>query len=154
VGFAGILGLMTLQDVSAQIGPMPLPPNLNDYVKDEDWARILGKALFWDQKAGSDGMACAGCHFAAGADPRDRNQITPGFNQLPVVPDIDVEIRDDGVGSADPASGSGLRGLADRVSALGGELAIESPAGEGTAIRARMALVSRTLVRAQGSKPP
>jgi cytochrome c peroxidase len=98
VGFASILSLMTLQDASAQIGPMPLPPNLADYVKDENWARILGKALFWDQKAGSDGMACASCHFAAGADPRDRNQITPGFNQLPVVPDIDVEIRDDGVG--------------------------------------------------------
>ena len=34
------------------------------------WAIALGKALFWDQQAGSDGIACASCHFAAGADTR------------------------------------------------------------------------------------
>jgi signal transduction histidine kinase len=51
-----------------------------------------------------------------------------------------VEVHDDGVGGADPAAGSGLRGLADRVSALGGRLDIESPAGEGTTVRARIAL--------------
>ena len=51
-----------------------------------------------------------------------------------------VEVRDDGVGGADLSGGSGLRGLADRVSALGGRLGIESPAGGGTAIRARIAL--------------
>ena len=50
-----------------------------------------------------------------------------------------VEVRDDGVGGADPSTGSGLRGLADRVSALGGKLEIESPAGEGTTIRASIA---------------
>jgi signal transduction histidine kinase len=50
-----------------------------------------------------------------------------------------VEVRDDGIGGADPSAGSGLRGLADRVSALGGKLEIESPAGEGTAIRASIA---------------
>ena len=51
-----------------------------------------------------------------------------------------VEVQDDGIGGAAPAAGSGLRGLADRVSALGGRLEIESPAGEGTTVRARMAL--------------
>jgi signal transduction histidine kinase len=51
-----------------------------------------------------------------------------------------VEVRDDGVGGADPAAGSGLRGLADRVNALGGRLEIESTAGEGTMVRARIAL--------------
>jgi signal transduction histidine kinase len=51
-----------------------------------------------------------------------------------------VEIHDNGVGGADPSAGSGLRGLADRVSALGGRLEIESPAGEGTTVRARIAL--------------
>lgn len=40
----------------------------------------LGKALFWDTAVGSDGMACASCHFAAGADSRTINQINPGFN--------------------------------------------------------------------------
>ena len=40
----------------------------------------LGKALFWDTAVGSDGMACASCHFASGADSRTLNQINPGFN--------------------------------------------------------------------------
>ena len=51
-----------------------------------------------------------------------------------------VEVCDDGVGGADPAAGSGLRGLADRVSALGGRLELASPDGEGTTVRARIAL--------------
>jgi signal transduction histidine kinase len=53
---------------------------------------------------------------------------------------VTVEVRDDGVGGADPSAGSGLRGLADRVSALGGRLEVESPEGVGTTVRARIAL--------------
>jgi signal transduction histidine kinase len=47
-----------------------------------------------------------------------------------------VEVADDGVGGADDAGGSGLRGLADRVEALGGQLRIRSPLGTGTTISA------------------
>jgi signal transduction histidine kinase len=47
-----------------------------------------------------------------------------------------VEVADDGVGGADPALGSGLRGLADRVEALSGRLDVESAAGAGTRVRA------------------
>jgi len=47
-----------------------------------------------------------------------------------------IEIRDDGAGGANASSGSGLRGLADRVGALDGTLRVDSPAGEGTVIRA------------------
>jgi signal transduction histidine kinase len=47
-----------------------------------------------------------------------------------------VEVRDDGVGGADPAKGSGLAGLADRIGAADGELSVVSPAGEGTLLRA------------------
>jgi signal transduction histidine kinase len=47
-----------------------------------------------------------------------------------------VEVADDGVGGADPTRGTGLRGLADRIGALGGTLAVESRPGAGTAIRA------------------
>jgi PAS domain S-box-containing protein len=47
-----------------------------------------------------------------------------------------VEVADDGVGGADPALGSGLRGLADRVEALDGRLDVESAAGAGTKVRA------------------
>ena len=53
---------------------------------------------------------------------------------------VAVEVCDDGVGGAAASDGSGLRGLTDRVSALGGEVEIESPPGEGTAVRARIAL--------------
>jgi signal transduction histidine kinase len=49
-----------------------------------------------------------------------------------------VEVRDDGVGGADPSAGSGLRGLSDRVAALDGELELDSPPGRGTTLRARM----------------
>jgi signal transduction histidine kinase len=49
-----------------------------------------------------------------------------------------VEVVDDGVGGADPARGSGLRGLADRVEALGGALALESPLGLGTVLKAEI----------------
>jgi PAS domain S-box-containing protein len=48
---------------------------------------------------------------------------------------LDLSIRDDGVGGADPARGSGLIGLSDRVEALGGTLALVSPAGGGTSLR-------------------
>jgi signal transduction histidine kinase len=51
-----------------------------------------------------------------------------------------VEIADDGCGGADPTSGTGLRGLADRVQALGGRLEVDSPAGAGTRVSARLPL--------------
>jgi signal transduction histidine kinase len=51
-----------------------------------------------------------------------------------------VEVADDGVGGADPAAGTGLRGLADRVEALDGSLAVESAPGEGTIVRAELPL--------------
>jgi signal transduction histidine kinase len=51
-----------------------------------------------------------------------------------------VEIADDGVGGADPAGGSGLRGLADRVAALGGSLSVVSPMGGGTRVVAEIPL--------------
>jgi signal transduction histidine kinase len=49
-----------------------------------------------------------------------------------------VEVADDGIGGADVAGGSGLRGLADRVDALDGRLLVVSPPGEGTSVRAEL----------------
>ena len=49
-----------------------------------------------------------------------------------------VEVVDDGVGGADTRGGSGLRGLADRVEALGGRLRVWSPADGGTRVRAEI----------------
>jgi signal transduction histidine kinase len=53
---------------------------------------------------------------------------------------VEVEVRDDGVGGADPAAGTGLRGLVDRVGALDGDLEVRSPGGVGTTVRARIPL--------------
>jgi hypothetical protein len=65
---------------------------------------VLGKALFWDMQVGSDGVqACATCHFRAGADPRTKNQISPGFLRVTfqpgggMVPDPDFDFAAGGV---------------------------------------------------------
>ena len=49
-------------------------------------------------------------------------------------PVLQLAIRDDGIGGADPAHGSGLVGLSDRIGALGGTLEVTSPAGSGTTL--------------------
>jgi len=51
-----------------------------------------------------------------------------------------IAVEDDGRGGADPARGSGLRGLGDRVEALGGTLRVESPPGRGTRLAAELPL--------------
>jgi signal transduction histidine kinase len=51
-----------------------------------------------------------------------------------------VEVRDDGTGGADVENGHGIQGLQDRVGALGGTLAVESPAGAGTRVLATIPL--------------
>jgi signal transduction histidine kinase len=53
-----------------------------------------------------------------------------------------VEVADDGIGGADTELGSGLRGLADRVEALEGELRVWSPKGGGTRLRAEIPCAS------------
>ncbi|MDN3352771.1 DUF4118 domain-containing protein [Actinomadura sp. DC4] len=47
---------------------------------------------------------------------------------------VRLSVRDDGIGGADPAHGSGLIGLTDRVEALGGRLSVTSPAEKGTSL--------------------
>jgi signal transduction histidine kinase len=49
-----------------------------------------------------------------------------------------LEVSDDGIGGASTSGGSGLRGLADRVEALGGRLTVSSPPGRGTNLRAEI----------------
>ncbi|MGU9504987.1 sensor histidine kinase, partial [Bacillus paralicheniformis] len=52
--------------------------------------------------------------------------------------EVVIDVADDGIGGADPAAGSGLAGLADRVTALGGRLDVSSPPGGGTRVRAEL----------------
>ncbi len=58
---------------------MPPVTGLEQFVRDRNMAIVLGKAFFWDAMVGSDGNACASCHFAAGADNRLKNQLSPGL---------------------------------------------------------------------------
>lgn len=94
------LSLTWLTDCGAEelaLGPMPISlksmqvpevPGLLDgpqpIVVNKTAAISLGKALFWDTNVGSDGMACASCHFHAGADRRIKNQVAPGGQSTPV----------------------------------------------------------------------
>lgn len=61
---------------------VPATPGLLDgdapIIIDKTAAIQLGKALFWDTNVSSDGVACATCHFHAGADARTTNQLAPG----------------------------------------------------------------------------
>jgi cytochrome c peroxidase len=71
-------------DLRAIPVPGPGDQELAEYVKDKQAAIALGKALFWDMQVGSDGIqACASCHFRAGADPRSKNQLSPGLKHIP-----------------------------------------------------------------------
>jgi signal transduction histidine kinase len=56
-----------------------------------------------------------------------------------------VAVRDDGLGGADPARGSGLLGLKDRVEAMGGSISLQSPHNQGTTLIAELPLGDRTL---------
>ncbi|MGZ5524180.1 MAG: cytochrome-c peroxidase [Methylomonas sp.] len=73
--------------ISLKGAPAPAVPGLLDgpdpIVVDKALAIVLGKALFWDTNVGSDGMACASCHFHAGADSRTKNQLAPGGKSTP-----------------------------------------------------------------------
>lgn len=95
---------------SKGLGPLssvtvPRPDDLDEFVKDEQAAIALGKALFWDMQVGSDKQACASCHFAAGADDRAKNQLSPGLLR---VNDPDRTANpDETFGDAQGNSGSG-----------------------------------------------
>jgi cytochrome c peroxidase len=75
------LGLGALATV-----PVPEPRELDQVLNPGPAARTaaiqLGKALFWDRQVGSDGLACASCHFHAGADNRTRNALSPGLQRV------------------------------------------------------------------------
>jgi signal transduction histidine kinase len=58
---------------------------------------------------------------------------------------LQIKVADDGVGGANPAAGSGLTGLTDRVAVLGGSLAVDSPKGQGTVVTAKLPLATEQL---------
>jgi len=67
----------------APLWTLPVPQPTNSDIINQTAAVRLGKALFWDIQAGGDGqIACATCHFSAGADNRTLNTIHPGPNGI------------------------------------------------------------------------
>ena len=81
VGVA-FLGLAANRTATADILLKPILPDVSAYVADAESALVLGKALFFDEQVGSDGAACASCHFSAGADSRIQNQLSPGLKDI------------------------------------------------------------------------
>ncbi|MFW3169240.1 sensor histidine kinase [Geodermatophilus sp. CPCC 206100] len=94
-------------------------------VPDRRWPGALEQACYF---VTSEALANAAKHA-------DASTVT--VEVRPEGPVLRVEVCDDGVGGADP-SGSGLRGLADRVAALGGRLVVQSPPGQGTRVIATL----------------
>jgi cytochrome c peroxidase len=83
--FAPLMSLKTVAnpvfEIDPKTGAQVLRKDLGTYIADMTSAIQLGKALFWDMQAGSDGkVACATCHFQGGADVRTKNQLNPGAN--------------------------------------------------------------------------
>ena len=101
----------------------PVPVELNEMPPERLPAPVESAAYFVVSEALTNVSKYAQATHAAVSVERVNGRVT-------------VEVRDDGVGGADPARGSGLRGLADRVSALDGRLEVESGAGTGTTVRA------------------
>jgi len=72
---------------------VPEPPNLGEFVKNKPAAIVLGKALFWDMQVGSNGQqSCASCHFHAGVDTRNKNQLSPGLLRVNASGEADPDI--------------------------------------------------------------
>jgi signal transduction histidine kinase len=66
---------------------------------------------------------------------------------------LQLSVRDDGVGGADPSRGSGLVGLRDRVETLGGTIIVHSPPGAGTLLRVELPLEERFATSEQHHVP-
>jgi cytochrome c peroxidase len=73
----------TVQPTSLKALAVPEPPNLGDFVQNKAAAIALGKAFFWEQQVSSDNLlACASCHFHAGADHRMKNSLNPNLTNV------------------------------------------------------------------------
>ena len=73
---------LEVPEVVETISGLPLVDQSVDgaggFIKNKFAVIALGKALFWDTQVGSNGVACATCHYHAGADAREKNQLSPG----------------------------------------------------------------------------
>ena len=117
-----------LESVSAR---SPFPVEITGVPEDRRLPVAVEAAIYY---VISESLANAARHAAASSA---RVTLSCGPDEAT------VEIADDGVGGASLEAGTGLRGLVDRVEALGGELVVSSPHGAGTLIRAALPLRAR-----------
>jgi signal transduction histidine kinase len=111
--------------LDALVTRTPLPVDVEAQVGERLPPAVESAAYFVVSEGLTNVAKYAGARRATVAVRREDDQVT-------------VEVADDGVGGAAIDRGSGLRGLADRVAALDGTLALESPAGCGTRLRAEI----------------
>jgi signal transduction histidine kinase len=111
--------------LSGLVSRSPVPVDLQTDGIDRLADPVQATVYFVAAEALTNALKYAGCARVSIRVGRDDGQLA-------------VEVADDGVGGTDPGQGSGLRGLADRVSALGGSLEISSPVGAGTTVSARI----------------
>lgn len=103
----------------------PVPVDLDVEMEDRLDAGIEAAAYFVVSEALTNVAKYAGA-------------ATAGVNVRSTGGSLVVTVADDGVGGAEPRRGSGIRGLADRVQAVGGVLEVSSPPGEGTRLTVRL----------------
>ena len=113
--------------LQALVSRAPVPVSVEAEVSDRLPAPVESAAYFVVSEGLANVAKYANATQASVAVRRQNGHVT-------------VDVADDGVGGADAAHGSGLRGLADRVAALDGTLSLESPAGGGTRLRAKIPL--------------
>jgi signal transduction histidine kinase len=106
-------------------GRAPLPVELEAVPEDRLPAPVEAAAYFVVSESLANISKYAQARHASVRVSRDNDAVV-------------IEVQDDGIGGADPAAGSGLRGLADRLAALDGRLEVHSPPTGGTLVRARV----------------
>jgi PAS domain S-box-containing protein len=115
-GLAHAVGLL------AERAPLPVEVD----VLDERFSQAVETALYFTVAEALTNVA----KYSNAQSARVRVALRDGL--------VTAEIADDGRGGASPSGGSGLRGLADRLEAIGGSLELDSPPGGGTVLRARV----------------
>ena len=117
-------GLHAAVDALAERTPVPVTVDIPDRRYDP---QVEATAYFVVAEALTNVARYAGATEAHVSADQDHGQLV-------------VTIVDDGRGGADPAAGSGLRGLADRLAAMDGRLTVSSPSDGGTIVRAELPL--------------
>ena len=118
-----------LRAASRSRAARPCPPRCSATRRSACRSRSSSRSTSWPAR-----------HWRTSPSTPRRRRPRCGLSRAPS--GVAIEIADDGVGGADETAGTGLRGLADRVEALGGSLLVTSPAGAGTVVTAELPFAS------------